>query len=119
MKKIYCYLLLLPIILFVVSCGGGGGGGVILPPGTVTGSATLTWTPPTLNDDGTALTDLSGYNVYYGTKSGHYTHTIDVGNVTTHKVTGLPAGATYYFAVTAYNASRVESAFSTEAHKKI
>ncbi len=30
------------------------------------GSATLSWTPPTLNTDGSALTDLAGYNVYWG-----------------------------------------------------
>ena len=30
------------------------------------GSATLSWMPPTENADGSALTDLAGYRIYYG-----------------------------------------------------
>ena len=30
------------------------------------GSATLSWTPPTQNSDGSALTNLSGYSIYWG-----------------------------------------------------
>ena len=31
------------------------------------GSMSLSWTPPTQNTDGSALTDLAGYKLYYGT----------------------------------------------------
>ncbi len=31
-----------------------------------TGSVTLSWYPPTQNADGSPLTDLAGYRVYYG-----------------------------------------------------
>ena len=31
-----------------------------------TGTATVSWTPPTTNTDGSALTDLAGYRVAYG-----------------------------------------------------
>jgi len=34
--------------------------------------ATVSWIPPTTNTDGTALTDLAGYKVYYGTVSWSY-----------------------------------------------
>ena len=37
------------------------------PPPAGSGSATLDWTPVTQNTDGTVLTDLAGYKVYYGT----------------------------------------------------
>ncbi len=39
---------------------------------TSPGTATLSWTPPTQNTDGSPLTDLAGYRVYWGTSSGNY-----------------------------------------------
>ncbi len=77
---------------------------------------TLTWDAPTTNADGTPLTDLAGYKVYYGTSSRDYTKTIDVGNTTTYQITGL-SGGTYYFAVTAYDTSGNESDYSEEVSK--
>jgi fibronectin type 3 domain-containing protein len=44
---------------------------------------------------------------------------VDVGNVTAYAVTNLGVGTTYYFAVTAYNTSGVESSFSNEVSKSI
>jgi len=58
--------------------------------------------------------DLAGYKIYYGTGSHVYNWFIDVGNVTTHTVTGLADGSTYFFAATAYDTSSVESTYSTE-----
>ena len=82
-------------------------------------SATLTWGAPTTNADGTPLTDLAGYKVYQGTSSGVYGSTaIDVRNVLTHQVTGLPQGL-HCFVVTAYDTSANESSRSTEACKTI
>lgn len=59
--------------------------------------------------------DLAGYKLYYGTSSGNYTTTIDVGNVVTHTIPDLATGAIYYFAVTAYDTSDNESGYSNEA----
>ena len=83
------------------------------------GQATLTWNPPTTNSDGTPLTDLGAYKVYYGTASGSYTTTVDVGNVTSYTVTGLNNNATYYFAATAYDTTGNESGYSNEVSKTI
>jgi hypothetical protein len=58
--------------------------------------------------------DLAGYKIYYGTGSRVYNWFIDVGNVTTHTVTGLADGSTYYFAATAYDTSNIESTYSVE-----
>lgn len=80
------------------------------------GTATLSWTAPTTNTDGTPLTNLAGFKVYYGTSPGSYGAPINVGNVTSYPVTGLGSG-TYYFAVTAYDASGSESGFSNEGSK--
>jgi len=76
------------------------------------GEASLSW-----NANGEA--DLAGYKVHYGTSSENYGTPIDVGNVTSHTLTGLTNGATYYFALTAYDTSSNESDFSTEVSKDI
>ncbi len=83
-----------------------------------TGSATLSWDAPTTNTDGTPLTNLAGYKIYYGTSSGNYTRIIDVGNVTTSVINNLAPG-TYYFTTTAYDASGIESDYSNEVSKTL
>ena len=88
-------------------------------PGIVTNaysSVTLNWTPPTTNTDGTPLTDLAGYKLYYGTSSGNYGSPIDVNNVTTYTISNLTVGS-YYFVVTAYDLSGNESDYSNEVVK--
>jgi Divergent InlB B-repeat domain/Fibronectin type III domain len=73
---------------------------------------TLAWDPNT-------EPDLAGYKLYYGTASGDYAHAIDVGNTTMYTVTNLTAGDTYYFAVTAHDASGYESEHSNEVSTTI
>ena len=83
------------------------------------GQATLSWSAPSTNEDGTPLTDLAGYKIYYGTASGNYTQNVDAGNVTTYTFNSLSDGQTYYFVATAYNLARVESSYSNEISKTI
>ncbi len=83
-----------------------------------TGQATLSWVAPTTNEDGTPLTDLAGYKIYYGTATGNYPKNVDVGNVNTFSITGLPTG-TYFFVATAYNIAKFESTYSNEVSKNI
>jgi type IV pilus assembly protein PilY1 len=64
--------------------------------------------------DANSESDLAGYKVYYGTSSKSYAGTVDVGNITSHTLTGLTQGQTYYVAVTAYNSSGSESGYSSE-----
>jgi len=59
------------------------------------GEITLSWIQ---------VIEATGYNVKYGTSSGNYSTTIDVGDVTNHTVSGLTNETPYYFAVSAYNA---------------
>jgi hypothetical protein len=85
--------------------------------GTATGSALLSWTPPTQNTDGSALS-LTGYRVYWGTQQGIYPNSANVGaNVANHMVEQLTP-ATWYFVVTALSATG-ESAYSNVASKVI
>jgi endoglucanase len=63
--------------------------------------------------------NLAGYTVYSGTNSHSYNKSNFVGNVTTNTPTGLIAGTTYYFAMTAKNTSGQESDFSNEISVKV
>jgi hypothetical protein len=82
-----------------------------------TGSATLSWTPPTQNTDGSALT-LGGYTIYWGTNQNNLSNSVTVNNpgLATYVVTSLTP-ATWYFAVSARNQSGVESNRSNVASK--
>jgi hypothetical protein len=90
-------------------------------PSTATsGTATLSWIAPTTNTDGSALTDLAGYKVYYGTSPSSLTNVVNVANAgaTSYTISSL-SGATWYFGVTAYTTSGDESALSTVVSKSV
>jgi thrombospondin type 3 repeat protein len=82
-------------------------------------SVQLSWSAPTKNADGTTLTDLAGYYMYYGLASGSYAVSIDVGLTTSAAISGLEDGQTYYFAVTAYDKVDNESEFSGEVARTL
>jgi hypothetical protein len=75
-------------------------------PSPSSGSASLEWLAPTTATDGSTLSHLVGYRIYYGNDVNQLNETIEVSNpgVLTYVVEGLPPG-TYYFAVTAFNAT--------------
>src|ERR1700674_3381101 len=75
------------------------------------GQASLAWT------DGDST--VAGYMLSYGQISGSYTSTVDVGNQTGYTISGLLEGKTYYYAATAYDASRTQSPYSNEATSTI
>jgi len=83
-------------------------------------SASLSWTAPTQNMDGTPLTDLAGYTIYYGTSPSEMTQSIQVASAseTSYVVSNLSAG-TYYFAVAAYTTVGTQSAQSSVGSKTI
>jgi Putative Ig domain len=82
------------------------------------GSASLSWRAPTTNTDGSPLSDLAGFRVYYGYGSRSYSQSLSIPSpsVTSVLLESLPAG-TWYFAVKAYTSSGVESDYSPEASK--
>jgi hypothetical protein len=63
--------------------------------------------------------DLAGYRVYYGTSTGNYTASVNVGNVTSATIPNLTDNVTYYFAVVAYNTAAVESLHSDEVSSTV
>ena len=87
------------------------------------GVLNASWTMPTTNADGSALTNLASFKVYYGTSNPPCpgssfvsvtapTSTPGPNQTATVTLTGLTTGATYFAAVTAVNSSGVESACS-------
>jgi hypothetical protein len=59
-------------------------------------------------------TNVIGYRVHYGTKSGAYTNVIDIGSATQFVIPGLIKGQSYFCSVTAYNTYGIESDFAQE-----
>jgi Putative Ig domain len=82
--------------------------------GPTTGAATLSWTAPSSNTNGTALTDLAGYYIYYGTSASSLTNVVQIATtgLTTYTLDNLKA-ATWYFALKSYTTAGSESALST------
>jgi hypothetical protein len=84
------------------------------------GSADISWTAPTTNTNGSTLTDLAGYDIYYGTSASSLTQKVQVTNVglTNYVISGLTRG-TWYFAVAAYTTAGAESSLSNVASTTI
>ncbi|HYM43382.1 MAG TPA: fibronectin type III domain-containing protein [Steroidobacteraceae bacterium] len=100
------------LIAALVACGGGAGSASPPPPPPpTTGSVTLTWTIPTLNTDGSQLTNLMGFKVIYGMSSTNLTQSlsIDGSTVGTCQIDNLTSG-TWYFAVISVASDGTQSA---------
>lgn len=102
--------LLMLVLIGLAACGGSGTRNA---PPTISGSARLSWTAPTTNIDGSALTDLAGFRIYYGASANTLKLTIDVPDAGAqgYTVNSLAPG-TYYFSVTAYSSAGYESDLS-------
>ena len=79
-----------------------------------TASATVSWNANTESD-------LAGYRIYVGTRSGSYGFAgpFEVTNRTNFTIQNLPVGATYFFSVSAFDKSGNESAKSAEVSKSL
>ena len=90
------------------------------PSTAAVGSATLSWTPPTHNTDGSPIAPVAGYTIYYGTGPTSLTRTIRLSDpqLTAYVVGNLGPG-TYYFSIRAYTASGTEGPSSPLVSKTI
>jgi len=80
---------------------------------TGTAPVTLSWAAPTTNTNGSTNTDLTGFHIYYGASAEALNRvmTVDSAAVTSYVFNNLASG-TWYFAVTAINQEKIESALS-------
>lgn len=67
------------------------------PVSSVMGTATLTWTANAASDN------VIGYSLYWAVEPDKWQAPIKLGNVTQVELSNILKGATYYFAITAYN----------------
>ena len=121
-------LIFTTFLVFLNGCGGGSGSDsdsnatssseLIGPKGD--GTALVSWTAPIQNTDNSTLTDLAGFKVYFGTFPGEYENSITVNSVGLSSVLVENLGAgDWFFVMTAFNSSGIESAYSKEVFKTI
>lgn len=80
----------------------------------------MSWSAPQVNDDGSMLTDLVGFNIYYGQDPANLNQVVQLvcDSCVWHTVANLTTG-TWYFEVRAYNSFGREGEASTMASKTI
>jgi hypothetical protein len=109
------------MLAWLAACGGGGDAGDdTVPDRPVDTSAKLVWFAPSERTDGTPLTDLAGFNVYYGTDYDRLHQRIWIANPSaiTWTVEGLKP-ARWFFAITAVDSQGRESNQSWIVYKEI
>ena len=84
------------------------------------GNASLAWSAPTLRSDGTALTNLAGYRIYYGRASNTFAYNVSLTNagLTSYVIDNL-SGGTWYFAISAVDSAGQEGQLTVFATKTI
>jgi hypothetical protein len=84
------------------------------------GAATVNWTAPTRNSDGSTLTDLASFKVVYGNSASNLNLSKAVSDprATSTSIGSLGQG-TWYFAVRAVNSKGAESSNSSTVSKSI
>jgi Putative Ig domain len=99
----------------IIVTASAGGQSASLPAFTITvsaanGSVVLSWTVPTANTDGSALTDLAGFVILYGQSAGNLNQQIPIADptVTSYQLGNLTSG-TWYFAIVSVNSSAQQS----------
>lgn len=117
------------LVATLAACGGGGGGGggsappptgTTNPPPTTTPpptanapSLTVSWQAPQENVDGSPVSGIDEYRIYYGEASGQYDYTEEVPGAATSHTIELPVGE-YFLVMTAIDIEGDESGYSNE-----
>jgi len=82
-------------------------------------SVSLSWTPPTENEDGSPYTNPGGYRIYEDCGAGSFERVAEIADPAQTNITldGYQSGQTCTWTSTAFNAEGVESVFSNTASK--
>jgi hypothetical protein len=102
---------------FSLTCTGDGGSVLATVQVDTVSLVNVSWQPPSENVDGTPLTDLSGFRIYYGEDSRAYSQTLTVDDAAAVSHTLALSTGSYYVAMTAIDGDGNESAFSNEVLK--
>lgn len=110
------YFIACTMALLLVACSGGEGDSS--PPAVITfGDLNVSWTAPSEREDNTALSlsEIAGFQVYYGSEVGGYQNQIDINDSSSAQaqVLSIPKG-TYYVVVTVIDTDGRESSYSSE-----
>ena len=102
---------------FSVTCSNLRGSAIVMVTVSISGELSLNWVAPAENVDGSALTDLAGYRIYYGERSRDYSgqEAVNDPDITSISISA-PAGS-YYVAMTAIDTQGNESGYSNEVLK--
>jgi hypothetical protein len=102
---------------FTLTCSGPGGSALAMLQIDRIGSVQLSWLAPSENVDGSSLTDLAGYRIYFGSSSRTYQDSIVVNDksATSHEFEAK--SGEYYVSMSAVDTEGNESAFSNEVLK--
>jgi len=103
---------------FLLTCDGEQGSAVAMVTVSLEGTE-VSWVAPAENTDGSNLTDLAGYNLYYGVASGNYTEVVPVTDASLTSFELPIAPGEYYMAMTAYDFDGNESDLSNEIRQVI
>ena len=117
--------LIIPIALALYGCAGPESVISEGDHGSVTVPKRISWTPPTLNTDGSLFTDLSKYRLYYGPDQGSLGALLDIDSegvaITSYVFSTVEletlaslfsSNSTHVFALTAISSESIESDFS-------
>jgi hypothetical protein len=85
------------------------------------GVAAVSWVAPGRNSDGSQITDLAGYTIYYGISPSKLDQSIQVTDpeATSYTFKQLRSGTTYYFSVVAFTAAGTKGGASPTVSKAI
>lgn len=104
---------------FSLSCSGAGGSVVEMLSVGAIGEIGVGWDAPTQNVDGSPLTDLAGFRIYYGDSSGAYANMIEVTDPAAVSHTLSLLSGSYFIAMTAVDTDGNESAHSNEISRTL
>lgn len=98
---------------FQITCFRNGESAVAMASVAIEDRVVLSWRAPTRNEDGSPITGIVSYNIYWGSKPGEYSDVVSVpGEASEWQANLLPG--TYYFAMSTIDQAGVESELSPE-----
>ena len=104
---------------YALNCSGPGGNTIEMVSVSALGSISISWRAPTQTVDGSPLTDLAGYRIYYGSASRNYLTIVELDDPMAQDYTFTAASGDYFVAMTALDSQDNESTYSNEILRSV